>query len=131
MGIEALSRGAVSCTFVENDRVALATVRRNIDHLCLGDVARVVNLDVASPGGRERIREIVADAGLVVVDPPYGYDKWDLVFASLDVAPDDVVVVAETETRSKLHENPPVGWECLRSRDYGRTAVGFFAHSRT
>jgi|LakMenEpi03Aug12_release.lakeMendotaPanAssembly.Ray.scaffolds.fasta_scaffold410105_2 16S rRNA (guanine966-N2)-methyltransferase len=130
MGIEALSRGAESCTFVENDRTALATLRRNIDHLGLADVTRVFNLDIASPGGRERIREIVSDAGLVVIDPPYGYDKWDLVFACLDAAPDDVVVVAETESRSKLHENPPAGWECLRSRDYGRTTVGFFAHSR-
>jgi 16S rRNA (guanine966-N2)-methyltransferase len=130
MGIEALSRGAESCTFVENDRTALATLRGNIDHLDLADVTRVVSLDIASPGGRERIREIVAGAGLVVIDPPYGYDKWDLIFASLDTAPDDVVVVAETESRSKLHENPPAGWECLRSRDYGRTTVGFFAHSR-
>lgn len=129
MGIEALSRGAASCTFVENDRTALATVRRNIVSLGLDDVARVVNLDIASSGGRERIREIVADAGLVVVDPPYGYDKWDLIFGSLGSAPRDVVVVAETESRSDLHANPPAGWECLRSREYGRTTVGFFAHS--
>ena len=129
MGIEALSRGAVSCTFVENDRIALATLRRNIDHLGLGDVARVVNVDISSPGGRERVRDIVADAGLVVIDPPYGYDKWGHVFEALASAPSDVVVVAETESRSDLHENPPTGWECLRSRDYGRTTVGFFAHS--
>lgn len=130
MGIEALSRGAVSCTFVENDRTALATLRQNIDHLGLGDVARVVNVDISSPGGRARVQEIVADADLVVIDPPYGYDKWGSVFDSLETAPVDVVVVAETESRCELHENPPAGWECLRSRDYGRTTVGFFAHSR-
>ena len=130
MGIEALSRGAVSCTFVENDRTALATLRRNIEHLGLGDIARVVNLDISSPGGRERVREIVAEAGLVVIDPPYGYDKWGAVFEALESASGDVVVVAETESRSDLHKNPPAGWECLRSRDYGRTTVGFFSHSR-
>lgn len=130
MGIEALSRGATSCTFVENNRTALATLRQNIDHLGLGDVARIVNLDIASPGGRERVRELVADARLVVIDPPYGYATWHTVFASLDTTPRDVVVVAETESRSDLHENPPEGWECLRSREYGRTTVGFFSHSR-
>ena len=37
MGIEALSRGAQRCVFVERDRNALATLRRNIDSLGLAE----------------------------------------------------------------------------------------------
>ena len=37
LGLEALSRGAARCTFVENDRAALEALRHNIDHLGVAD----------------------------------------------------------------------------------------------
>src|ERR1051325_11217291 len=40
MGIEALSRGATSCLFVERDRCTLRILSENLDKLKLHDVAR-------------------------------------------------------------------------------------------
>ncbi len=69
LGLEALSRGAAHCCFVERDRRAFATLKRNLDTLGVVDEARVVCADALrlhvqqAPGG--------AKYGLVLVDPPY------------------------------------------------------------
>jgi len=111
LGIEALSRGAAHCTFVERDRSALRTLRDNLATLGLEDRARVVSGDalVLSRG---------LDADVWLADPPYGFDRWDELLESI-AAP---FVVAEAG-----RELPPVtGWSVLRSKRYGRTWVTFF-----
>ena len=77
-GIEALSRGAASATFVERDPRAIAALERNLvaAHLA-GPAARVVRADVAAwlagtPGGPYDV---------VLVDPPY--DQPALLEATL------------------------------------------------
>ena len=46
LGLEAISRGATSCTFFENDRKALQALRENISLLKVDEVARVMQVDV-------------------------------------------------------------------------------------
>lgn len=67
IGIEALSRGAASCTFVERNRPALAALRANLDRTRLGDRARLVEDDVP----RFLARATAGSWDLVVADPPY------------------------------------------------------------
>lgn len=68
LGIEALSRGAATATFVESERAPLAALRRNVDALGLGAQVKVVPLrvDRALASFRD---ESVFDQ--VFVDPPY------------------------------------------------------------
>ena len=109
LGIEALSRGAETCVFVERDRAALQALRANIAALGLEKRATVVTSDV--PAWVPALRGI----DLALIDPPYEYDGWDHLLEVLQVP----YVVAEAG-----HEvNPPTGWEALRSRRYGRTWV--------
>lgn len=65
LGLEALSRGAASCTFVEKDRTALATLKRNIDRLGAGDRAdiRAQAVEHAPPP--------LSPCDLILMDPPY------------------------------------------------------------
>lgn len=129
LGIEALSRGAARCTFVENDRRALGVMKGNIEALGIGDVSRVVQLDVVrdvTAAGALRLREELVDATLVLADPPYGFPHWNEIFSAAEAAPASVVLVIETETRAAVHDEVPSGWEAVRRRDYGRTTVGFF-----
>ncbi len=69
LGLEALSRGAASCTFVERDRAALTALRTNVAALEVGDRCTVRALDVR--------RSLRADAAagrqydLLLIDPPY------------------------------------------------------------
>ena len=110
LGIEALSRGAAHCTFIERDRTALRTLRDNIDTLDLHDRARVVPGDAMVLG-----RGI--DADLVLADPPYGFDQW----ADLLDRVSSPFVVAE----SGREVRPAGGWAIQRSKRYGRTWVTF------
>ncbi|MBU3704703.1 MAG: 16S rRNA (guanine(966)-N(2))-methyltransferase RsmD, partial [Ilumatobacteraceae bacterium] len=78
LGIEALSRGASRCVFVENDRRALDVLRGNLESLGLGGQSTVVVVDLvreSSVGGSLRLRELLADVTLVLADPPYGFSN--------------------------------------------------------
>lgn len=132
LGIEALSRGARTCVFIENDRTALAVLRRNLEQLGLADRSTIVSVDIAreSGGGAgSRIAAHIAGAELVLADPPYRYEKWFDLFALVSATSPDAVLAAETEAGASIHMSPPDGWKCLRIREYGRTAVGFFVTS--
>ena len=129
LGIEALSRGAARCTFVENDRRALAVLKGNVTALGIAEQSNVVVVDLAREAiGVEslRLRELLAGATLVLADPPYGFPSWDGIFAAARSADPEVILVVETESRSAVHENVPPGWKSVRQRDYGRTTVGFY-----
>jgi 16S rRNA (guanine966-N2)-methyltransferase len=66
LGLEALSRGAAHCTFVERDRAALATIERNIAKLGAGDRSEV------RAGAVERAAAPRDPFHLAFMDPPYG-----------------------------------------------------------
>jgi 16S rRNA (guanine966-N2)-methyltransferase len=109
LGIEALSRGAESCVFVERDRAALQALRANIAALGLEKRTTVVTSDV--PAWIPALRGI----DLALIDPPYEFDGWDRLLTLLQVP----YVVAEAGQEIE----PPEGWEALKSRRYGRTWV--------
>lgn len=66
LGLEALSRGATHCTFVERDRAALDILRRNVERLGAGERAdiRAQGVEHAPPPPRP--------FDLILMDPPYG-----------------------------------------------------------
>ena len=110
VGIEALSRGADRCVFVERDRAALDALNDNIDALDLRDRSKVLASDAMSVAA-------TIDADIVFADPPYDFDAWhDLigrVTADIVIAESGAVVSA------------PPGWEVTREKKYGRTRVTF------
>jgi len=65
LGLEALSRGAAHCLFVDSDPQAIAALRRNIDTLGARDRAeiRTQQVDHVPPPARP--------FDLVLIDPPY------------------------------------------------------------
>ncbi len=69
LGLEALSRGAASCRFVERDRAALEAIRANVATLGEGERATVER------GNATTVLRRLAAAGeqfdLVLIDPPY------------------------------------------------------------
>jgi len=66
LGLEALSRGAAHCTFVEHDRQALTALRANIAALgAAADVLAVPALSVSRTG---------VSVDLLLLDPPYASD---------------------------------------------------------
>ncbi|MGQ0558788.1 MAG: 16S rRNA (guanine(966)-N(2))-methyltransferase RsmD [Sphingosinicella sp.] len=66
LGLEALSRGAAHCTFVEQDGTALAALRANVEKLGAGSRADV------RAGAAEQAQPPAQPCDLVLLDPPYG-----------------------------------------------------------
>jgi len=122
MGIEALSRGASSATFVESDRDAARTIKANLDKLRLTG-ARVIQQDVARFLREERRRYDV-----ILIDPPY--EMVESVQMTLSshlprLLADDGVVVYET--RDKQH--PELALAERTSRKYGSVRLTLFEHA--
>lgn len=115
MGIEALSRGAARCTFVERDRNALNALRTNIDALGLADRVTVVTSDVLAwvPA--------VRNVDLALVDPPYSFEAWPKLLGLLRAA----YVLCESAREVTASD----GWETIRVKRYGRTCATLLARA--
>ena len=123
LGIEALSRGAGHCDFVEASAHACAVVRENLARTGTRDRARVFNLAVAKALGR-----LEGPYGVVVADPPYEYDRAQVELASLIerglLAPEGVLAVEHSKRRQWPDEL--AGRGRLLSRRYGDTALSLY-----
>jgi 16S rRNA (guanine966-N2)-methyltransferase len=123
MGLEAMSRGATSCVFVERDRDAARVIRANLEKLRLTG-AVVMNRDVAAALRDERERGRRYD--LVLADPPYGeWEKHATVLSDLlpAVLEDDGLVVVETADRVE----PALPLDLVTTRRYGSARITVFS----
>jgi 16S rRNA (guanine966-N2)-methyltransferase len=120
LGLEALSRGAASCLFVESDREACRTINENLDKLRFDTRVRVLCDDALRVLGREHER-----FDLVLCDPPYDYVRHELLAPALAraVAPGGVIVW-ETYGREDPPEVPEI--ERRTSRRYGSARLTVF-----
>lgn len=77
LGLEAISRGATHCTFLESDPSALEVLRRNVEKLRVGNRARVLKWDALSwrppapKAGSEGTAGEPERFDLFFYDPPY------------------------------------------------------------
>jgi len=123
MGLEALSRGATSCVFVERDRDACRVIKANLEKLRLTG-AVIANRDVAFALRDEAARGRRFD--LVLVDPPYG--EWKEHAPALSehlpkLLADDGIVVVETSDRVE----PELPLDLVTTRRYGSARITVFA----
>jgi 16S rRNA (guanine966-N2)-methyltransferase len=87
VGIEALSRGADRCVFLESSRRAVEAIRENLHILGIGARARVVL-------GRARPAIAAQAADIVFLDPPYEMEtEYAAALEALELAPPALVVV--------------------------------------
>ena len=108
LGIEALSRGAASATFVDTRREAIQAIEANLASTGLagGTTVRGDALRFVSTAG-------VFD--LAFADPPYEFDGW----AELLATPFASLVVLESSRELDVTER----WQVLRQKRYGGTVV--------
>ena len=118
LGFEALSRGAASCLFVESGVEGRALIRRTIDALGCGGIARLHKRDATRLGAAGPL----PPHGLVFADPPYGQGLGERAVASaLDggwLAPGARIVLEEAAASAV---DWPEGFEPLDRRRVGDT----------
>jgi 16S rRNA (guanine(966)-N(2))-methyltransferase RsmD len=122
LGIECLSRGAASCTFVDQRRNAVKLIRENLKATDLTEGAKVVQGDALSflSSTREQFH-------LIFLDPPYDSGLLELALkklSTIDILPENGIIVCESRTEQPLPELEGL----VKSRDYryGKTKVNLY-----
>lgn len=126
LGLEALSRGAARCVFVDSDRDAVASIRTNLHELGAGSDAAVV---VHGSAMRFGMRHMVGQpASLLLMDPPYRIDASEVcqlleaLAARGFLEPGALVVYEHAGNTTPVW---PAGFVGGSVRRYGSTAVSF------
>ena len=122
LGLEALSRGAVHATFVDNQAASLDVIARNA--ATLGESERITLL--ARDATRLGVGPARVPCALAFLDAPYGSGLAQAALAGLAVGGwlgAGAVCVVELGARETLHE--PDGFTLVDERRYGATRVVF------
>ncbi|MDJ0712541.1 MAG: 16S rRNA (guanine(966)-N(2))-methyltransferase RsmD [Woeseiaceae bacterium] len=126
MGLEALSRGAATVTFVERDRQALAALRTNIEAVGLGGTVVAGDVDAY-------LDRASGPVDLAFVDPPYAVTLPSLVETMQKLAP----LLAEGAlaiVHRRAGEEPPgqiADLEIADERGYGSAVLWRYAKEQS
>lgn len=116
LGLEALSRGAASATFVDNGRVAQRLIRANITKLRRGDDCTLLTC------AANALPTATTPAALVFLDPPYGAGLGAGALQSARdqgwIAPGALIVWEDSTPQIA-----PPGYRALDQRQYGDTCI--------
>jgi 16S rRNA (guanine966-N2)-methyltransferase len=122
LGLEALSRGASFCLFIDQDAEARALIRRNVEVLGLAGITRIFRRDATDlgPAGHR------GGFFLVFVDPPYGSGLGEKALASAAsggwLRPGAVAVLEE---RADVEVVLPEAFTVFDRRTWGDTQAVF------
>ncbi len=120
LGIEALSRGARFCTFVENNRDAYKVVEDNIKTCKMEDVSSLVFSDAVSFLSRRDTFDIA------FLDPPYNKGLISKCLEKLtEKMNDGGVIICESDKNENLPEEVN-GWEAVRIKNYGKSKLTYY-----
>ena len=128
VGIEALSRGAESVTFVDKNPVCLSVIRQNLSRLGLSGKARVIKGDAAG-----NLHSLGGTYDIIFMGPPYHDQNWNALhltapalraIAEARVLRPGGIVVGQHHSKELPVDDP--AWELYRQEKYGDTRLSFF-----
>lgn len=126
LGLEALSRGAAHCLFIEESAEGRGLIRTNVEAFGLQGRAKIFRRDATRLGDVGTI----APFDLVFADPPYGKGLAERALESALAGgwlkPGALAVVEEA---AATPFQPPQGLSLLERRDWGDTSVTFCART--
>jgi len=129
LGIEALSRGAESCVFVDSHPDSINLTRKNLQLTRFDRDATLLLMD-----GLKALQHLSGQGmifDIILVDPPYaGQELTESVLrqlAKLNLTTPNGVLVFETDNRCELHS--PEFFHLYLRRVYGDTAIWMFEQS--
>jgi 16S rRNA (guanine966-N2)-methyltransferase len=129
VGIEALSRGALHVTFVEQDKRAQTLIAENLAHCSIA-----TGYNIVRAGARRAFQSFGSDAwfDIILLDPPYAATEAELtgvLAAAGEHVTEAGVVVLE---RGRRRPPPDVTGRLERSRDVvsGDSALTFYEVKR-
>ncbi|WP_068080990.1 16S rRNA (guanine(966)-N(2))-methyltransferase RsmD [Polycladidibacter stylochi] len=118
LGLEALSRGAKYCCFVEEAVEARGLIRRNVEAFGLMGATRILRRDALTLGSVGTMKPF----SLLFADPPYMKELGEKALASAGEGGwllDGALCVLEEDAKASVHV--PVGFEVLDERQAGES----------
>jgi len=118
IGIEALSRGAKECVFVETDYEATECIRDNLEKTKMTKEAQVIKRD-ALTALRQLEGQMVFDC--IFMDPPYGKDLESEVLnylAKSKLLASDGWIVIEASNDTKFDYLAEIGYSLVKEKQY-------------
>ena len=137
IGIEALSRGAMSCIFVENNRSAIEVITKNLEATKLQDKAQVVLYDVFDVIPYLEKNKIEVE--IVFASPPYPLVEKDsyrdellnlfsLMCSKHIIQPEGLIMLQHRKTDFEIPQET-ICLELFDTRTYGDTQFSFFKNT--
>ena len=137
IGIEALSRGAMSCIFVENNRSAIEVITKNLEATKLQDKAQVVLYDVFDVIPYLEKNKIEVE--IVFASPPYPLVEKDsyrdkllnlfsLMCSNHIIQPEGLIMLQHRKTDFEIPQET-ICLELFDTRTYGDTQFSFFKNT--
>ena len=129
LGLEALSRGAVFTTFVDNHKKVIQALHSHLDLLKANDRAEVLNFDGISFLSHDNFINTEARVyDVVFLDPPYHLDLMEKVVPLLEEnngLADNAMLYLEIEKRQSLPELP-ANWKKIKEKIAGEVSYFLF-----
>ncbi len=122
LGLEAISRGAASCIFVEKDPDALSILRTNVETADFQNRAKIIHGDY-----RDVLKRAIGPFDLVFLDPPYAagfYEEALSLLCTGDLLSEEAIVIVESD---KSHGTMALPNELIlhKEKKYGSTTIKF------
>lgn len=123
LGIEALSRGAAHCVFVDKSKSSINVTRQNIESCGFSDRSRILNLD-----SLEYLKTGKKGIDIALLDPPYRMGLIEEALSSLTrILNPGAVVVCEHESELTLDDNI-AGLKLSKRYRYGKIALSVYRY---
>ncbi|MEO1241730.1 MAG: 16S rRNA (guanine(966)-N(2))-methyltransferase RsmD [Pseudomonadota bacterium] len=128
LGLEALSRGAAWCLFVETDSAARGAIRDNVEALGLFGCTRIHRRSAAALG--QKPASAGAPFTLAFLDPPYRKDLAAPAMETLHtggwLAPGALIIIEQAADETPVTAD---GYKETDRRKYGDTQVGIYLYT--
>ena len=129
LGIEALSRGARHCVFIETDRKQAEQIRANLLQLqcTTGEV-----MHAKAEQALTQLPESVRSAGfdLVFLDPPYSLNLWSSLASLIDPLLNPAAKIYVEADRPLQQLQLPAHWQLLKETRAGQVYAGLYQTTR-
>lgn len=128
IGIEALSRGAEKCVFVEDSNKALACIDENLTFTKLKDRADVMPMDVFA--ALKTLSRKGDKFDIIFMDPPYNRElekKALEIIASSDLLNEDAIIVVESSNETDLSYIKDLGMHIYKEKIYNTNKHTFIS----
>ncbi|NTW61319.1 16S rRNA (guanine(966)-N(2))-methyltransferase RsmD [Candidatus Saccharibacteria bacterium] len=120
LGLEALSRGANSASFVERDKIASRILQENIESLGVVDNAKSVKIGLSTWLDINQDKKF----DIIFADPPYNDMQFSSVARLADVLKDEGLLVLSYPEKTQLPDFANL--EKIDDRNYGTANLGFY-----